>query len=103
MARRGRVIQARLQDARRELFKSALGELQHLTVAAVLALRRNLTSGDPSVEVRAALGVLDRVIRVADVLDQEARLARLESQLEQVDQDQRLGASSAKRSQQNAS
>ena len=96
-------FQARLRQARRELVQGALGELQHLTVEAVQALRRNLTSGDPSVEVRAALGVLDRVIKVTDVLDQEARVARLERQLEQLDEDQRIEDRLARRRQEDAS
>ena len=96
-------FQARLRQARRELVQGALGEFQHLTVAAVQALERNLTSGDPSVEVRAALGVLDRAIKATDVLDHEERVARLERQVEQLDEDQRFEARLARRRQEDDS
>ena len=95
-------FQARLRQVRRELAEGALGELQQLTGEAIQALQRNLTSGVPSVEVRAALGVLDRVIRANNVLDHEQRVAKLESQLEQLDQDQRFEDSSARRRQRDA-
>ena len=96
-------FQARLRRTQRELVEGALGELQQVTVEAVQALRRNLSSGDPSVEVRAALGVLDRVSKVTDVLDQEARVARLERQLEQLDEDQQFRDDVMRERQQNAS
>ena len=90
-------FQARVRQARRQVAEAALGELQQVTIEAVRALRRNLTSGVPSVEVRAALGVLDRVSKATDVLDQEARVTRLERQLGHLDRqlfDQRLEDSS---------
>jgi transposase-like protein len=69
------------RTARRQVLETALAQLQQTARAAAEALRRNLTCGNPSVEVRAALGVLEQAVKAAEWLDVEERLAQLEAQL----------------------
>src|SRR5687768_1104504 len=53
-------FQAEYRAARRQVVEHGLSQLQQLTSEAAATLRRNLGCGLPSVEVRAALGVLDQ-------------------------------------------
>ena len=69
-----------LKAARREVMEAALGRLQGAVTKAVDTLERNLSCGNPSTEVRAALGILDQAVKVSELMDLEERLAKLEAQ-----------------------
>lgn len=65
--------------ARQRVVEEAVGLLQKATTAAAATLMRNLKCGTPAVEVRAALGIFDLVLKAATIEEQEARLAELEA------------------------
>jgi hypothetical protein len=69
--------------ARTQVLELAISRLQQATGEAVQALRSNLKCGVPSVEVRAALGILEQAIRGAELLDVQERLEALEELLQQ--------------------
>ena len=71
-------FQALYRAARQRAFEAGLSRLSNLTTEAVESLRRNLTCGKPSAEVRAATAVLEYAQGAAVLLDLEERLARLE-------------------------
>lgn len=73
----------RLRSARREVFDRGFDALARSSAEAVEALRRALTCGKPNVEVRAALGILDRVMRVAALADLAAEVEELRAELGQ--------------------
>jgi putative insertion element HTH domain-containing protein len=75
-------FQEEYRAARRQVVEGALAGLQQVAAEAVEALRRNLQSGVPSVEVRAALGILGQALRATELLAVEERLDALERQLE---------------------
>jgi transposase-like protein len=64
--------------ARQRVIEGAVGALQQASAEAVATLRRNLTAGVPSVEVRAALGIITQAFRGAELLDLAQRIAALE-------------------------
>jgi hypothetical protein len=64
--------------ARRSAVEGAIGGLQRASEGAVSALERNLTCGLPSVEVRAAVSILDYSLRGIDRYDILERLETLE-------------------------
>jgi hypothetical protein len=72
------------RDARRAVLERAIGQLQHLSAAAVAALGRNLQCGKSAVEVRAAIAVLEFANRGLQALDFEQRLKTFEEKLEQL-------------------
>jgi transposase-like protein len=69
------------REARNRLIEQALARLQQATGEAVATLRRNLTSGKASVEVRAAQIILEQATKAIELYDLEERLARLEEVL----------------------
>jgi hypothetical protein len=69
--------------ARRAVVESAVARLQQASGEAVACLRRNLSCGRPSVEVRAAEAILDAAVRGVELMDQETRLAAVERQLKE--------------------
>jgi hypothetical protein len=52
------------RNARRRLVDDAVVRLQAATGRAVDALERNLTAGQPAVQVRAAVAVLDQLVKL---------------------------------------
>ena len=70
----------RYRAARRQALEGAIGSLQQAASEAASALRRNLACGVPSVEVRAALGILEQAIKGAELLDLQERIEALEQQ-----------------------
>jgi hypothetical protein len=74
-------FRAKLRDARRAVVEGAIGRLQAAATEAVDTLRRNLTCGTPSVEVRAATAILDQAVRAVELWDLAERLDRLEARL----------------------
>lgn len=75
-------FQEEYRTARRQVIEQAVAQLQQVATDAVATLRRNLSSGVPSVEVRAAVAVLDQAFRGTELLDLDARLAAIEAQLD---------------------
>lgn len=71
----------RCHEARRRAVEQAIGELQQLASEATKALKRNLTCGVPSAEIRAALGILDHATQGIELIEMEERLRRLEERL----------------------
>lgn len=65
--------------ARRAIVENAVSELQRTTSAAVETLRRNLSTGNPSTEVRAAQIILEQSIRAVELVDLAERIEGLEA------------------------
>jgi hypothetical protein len=74
-------FRSRLRDARRAVVEGAIGRLQQAATEAVETLRRNLTCGTPSVEVRAATAILDQAIKAVELFDVVERVEQLEARL----------------------
>jgi hypothetical protein len=77
--------------ARRRVLEDSYARLQGATTQAVDTLVAHLDSGTPHLEVKAALGVLDRAQKGLEAYDLVERLERLEEALEQR-QEERHGA-----------
>jgi hypothetical protein len=75
-------FQLRYRAMRRQLVENAIADLQNLTSEAVETLRRNLSSGHPSSEVRTALGVLTKSLDAIDLMDLSGRIDSIEHRLE---------------------
>lgn len=75
-------FQAAYRTARRGVVEVAVGRLQQVTAEAVEALRKNLTCGNPAVEVRAAIGVLDQAFHGIELIDLATQLDELQRRLE---------------------
>ena len=73
----------RYRAARRQVVEGAIASLQQTASEAAATLKRNLRCGTPSVEVRAALAVLEQAIKGAELLDLQERIAALEAHQEQ--------------------
>ena len=73
------------QRARDEVLTQSLSLLHKATGGAIAALVRNLKCGIPSVEVRAAIGVLDQTFKARELLETEARLQQIEKVLEETE------------------
>lgn len=71
-------FQAAYRKVRRQVVEKALSEIQAACHDAVIALRRNLTCGTPSVEVSAAKTILDQAVKAVELVDMEERLEQLE-------------------------
>ncbi len=74
-------FKSRLRDARRALVEGAIGRLQQSATEAVETLRRNLSCGTPSVEVRAATAILDQAVKAVELFDLAERVEQLEARL----------------------
>src|SRR6266536_2429950 len=71
-------FQTRYRAARRQVVEGALANLQQATSEAATTLQRNLTCGVPSVEIRAAVAILDQAVKAVELLDLEERVEALE-------------------------
>jgi len=80
-------FQAEYRAARRQVVELAIARLQHATGTAVAALTKNLTCGQPSVEVRAALGILDQAIKAVEILELEGRLVAIEERIDEINRE----------------
>ena len=69
--------------ARQQVLDVALMNLQHAAGEAVETLRRNLNCGTSSVEVRAALGIVDQAIKVGELQQIAQRVEAVEALLKQ--------------------
>jgi hypothetical protein len=70
-------------EARNRVLEQTLSLLHKATGSAVATLVRNLKCGNPSVEVRAAIGVLDQTFKARELLEMEQRLAAVEMTLDE--------------------
>ena len=68
----------RYRAVRRELLEGAISQIQLASCDAVNTLKRNLTCGAPSTEVRAAQILLDTAIKGSEHLDILERIELLE-------------------------
>ena len=64
--------------ARRLIVEAAVGQVQQASSQAVDVLRRNLNCGNPAVEVRAALAILDKAMVGVELIDVANRVEELE-------------------------
>src|SRR5262249_51751185 len=71
-------FQAAYREARAEAVDDALARLQKGARKAADTLIRNCTCQKPTAEIAAAIAVLDRLVRLNDHADLEARIAALE-------------------------
>lgn len=78
-------FQAAYRKARQEVFEIGLSRLQTLSVDAVQALKRNLTCGRPTAEIRAAGVILEHARHGVEILDVADRLAALEARKPKLD------------------
>ncbi len=76
-------FQAQYHEVRRRTLEEAMLRLQQAANQAVETLVRNLTCGQPSVEVRTAFGVLDQVLKTHELMDQEEGIDILERHFEE--------------------
>jgi hypothetical protein len=65
--------------ARAAVVENALADLQRTARKAVACLRRNLTCGRASDEIRAALGVLGHAVKGVELIDLQERVEALEA------------------------
>jgi hypothetical protein len=72
-------FRAALDAARREALKEAVGRLHGLAAPACRTLRRALRAERDADAIKAALGILDRAIRGAELLDIVQRVEALEA------------------------
>jgi hypothetical protein len=68
------------QQARRQTVQDAIGQLQSSAGEAVEALKRNLHSENPAIEIRAAQIILDNSFRGLETSDILFRLEALENE-----------------------
>jgi hypothetical protein len=71
-------VQAQVRTARADLFARVVGQLTGSLTAAVDTLVRNLDADQPSVQVRAAVALLDHAVKLRDSEELERRVAALE-------------------------
>jgi hypothetical protein len=71
-------FQRAYRAARRQVVEHSISELQAATSDAVAALKRNLTCGNQSVEVRAAQIILEQSVKAVELVDLAERVEELE-------------------------
>jgi hypothetical protein len=70
-----------LRAAQRETFLAAMDELKSLAREAIAVVRASLADDSPALRLKAALGALDRIIRVWEASEIEQRLRALEEEV----------------------
>jgi hypothetical protein len=66
------------QAARRQALEKAIAQLHGALGQAVRTLKRRLTGGKEADQIRAALGIIDRAMSGAEMLDLAGKVAELE-------------------------
>ena len=74
-------FQRAYRTARRQVVEHSISELQSATSEAVAALKRNLTCGNQSVEVRAAQIILEQSVKAVELVDLAERVEEIEQLL----------------------
>ncbi len=67
--------------ARRQVVEQAISKLQGATKYAVATLGKNLSCGNPAVEVRAASIILEQAVKGVELIELQERIERLEETL----------------------
>jgi hypothetical protein len=67
------------QAARRQALEKAVSQLHGALGQAVRTLKRRLTGGKEADQIRAALGIIDRAMSGAEMLDLAGKVAELET------------------------
>lgn len=75
-------FQEEYREARRRAFDGAIARLQATAISAANTLVRNLEAESAGVQVRAAIGILDRAIKAQEIYDLLERVEALEERLE---------------------
>jgi hypothetical protein len=78
-------FQAALANAQRDAWSESVGLLKGLAPLAVRRLRQLLRSARPDVQLRAALGLIDRGVKAIEADDLLRRIAALEEQAGHID------------------
>ena len=74
-------FQAEYRCARRQVVEHALSQLQAITSEAVDTLRRNITCGTATAEIRAAQIIIEQAIKGIELTELQDRIEQLESKL----------------------
>lgn len=74
------------RKARHHVVENTVGQIQGASEQAVETLTRNLSCGNPSVEVRAAQIILENTYKGVEILDLGARLEILEAEQEKMNE-----------------
>ncbi len=74
-------FEAAYRAARRQVVEQAISKLQGATKYAVATLGKNLSCGNPAVEVRAASIILEQAVKGVELIDLQERVERLETLL----------------------
>jgi hypothetical protein len=74
-------FQAAYRAARRQVVEQAISKLQGATKYAVATLGKNLSCGNPAVEIRAAQIIIEQAIKGVELIDLQERVERLETLL----------------------
>jgi hypothetical protein len=72
-------FQAAFRAARRQVVETAVAGLQGACGEAVATLRRNLNAQNESIQVRAAVAILDYSIKAVELIDLAERVEALEA------------------------
>ena len=67
------------RKAQRQVIENSITQIQRITFKAVETLEKNLTCGNPQVEVSAARIVLDNSLKAVETMDILERLEELEN------------------------
>jgi hypothetical protein len=68
------------REARRQIVEGSIATLQATTGEGVETLRRNLTNESASVQVRAAIAILDHAVKAVELVDLMERVEALEAE-----------------------
>lgn len=68
------------RSARRQVVENSITQIQRITYKAVETLEKNLSSGNPQVEVSAARIILDNSLKGVELIDVIERLEVLEDE-----------------------
>jgi DNA-binding MurR/RpiR family transcriptional regulator len=74
------------RNARRDVVESTVGQIQGVAASAVKALKKNLTCGIPSAEIRAAQIILDTAYKGVEMIDLQMRLEILEAEQQKMNE-----------------
>lgn len=77
-------FQEALREAKAEAIAQAVTLVSTLATSAVTVLATNLKSPSPGIQVRAAQILLETALKVGTLQEQEARLAEMESLIQEV-------------------
>lgn len=74
------------RNARRDVVENTVGQIQGATAEAVKTLKKNLTCGNPSAEIRAAQIILETAYKGVEMIDLQMRLEILEAEQQKMNE-----------------